>query len=226
MRASSSDCSRRVSRCRAVQVVQQSQLRPLARFVHALGRRQIPDRLLVREDRRALIGRGHESRSPIARSVDDFARIVFQHHERGQVLVLGAQSVGDPRPQRRTAAQDGPGIHLADAVGVIQAVGPAGTNHGDVVDALGRVRQPVADPGAGLTVLFPSAFAGHQRRAVLAHRRNDRAKTFRQRLTRQLVQQRLGIEQIDVAGTAFHEQENDALGSRRMMGRRGGTCGQ
>ena len=72
-----------------------------------------------------------------------------------------------------------------------------------------------------LPVLLPRPLAGQQRRAVLAHRRDDRAETVRQRLARQLVQQRLGIEQVDVAGPAFHEQEDDVLGSRRMVGRWG-----
>ncbi len=84
-------------------------------------------------------------------------RVVLHDHERRQVLVHGAEAVADPTPQRRAAAEDRAGVHLADARGMVDAVGPAGANDGDVVDAAGRVRQPIRNPGPALTVLLPGA---------------------------------------------------------------------
>jgi len=40
----------------------------------------------------------------------------------------------------------------------------------------------------------------------------DGAEALRQGLAIELAKQRLRIEQINVAGAAFHEQEDDALG--------------
>ena len=112
------------------------------------------DRRAVVAELRALVGRGQKSGAPVLRAADDFA-VVGQDHERGQVLVRGAQPVGDPRAQRRPAGEDRTRVHLADRADVVQPVRPAGADDGDVVDMLRDVRIPVGDPDAALPVLLP-----------------------------------------------------------------------
>jgi hypothetical protein len=68
-------------------------------------------------------------------------------------------------------------------------------------------------------MLLPLALRGQQRRVRLTHGRNHIAKTLRQRLPGQLLEFWLGIERVDMAGTALHEQEDHALGPRLMMRR-------
>ena len=98
---------------------------------------------------------------------------------------------------------------------MIDAVGPAGADDGQVDRPLGRVRQPVGDPecrirrAASIARGRPAAAPG------FAHRGDDLAETVGQRLAGQLVQQRLGIEQVQMARAAFHEQEDAALGPSR-----------
>ena len=131
-------------------------------------------------DARALIDGRHEAGAPVAWPIVDRGGIVLHHHEGGQVLVLGAQAIGDPAAQRRPAAQDRAGVHLADAVGMVQPVGPAGANDGDVVDALGGVRQPIRHPDAALAMPGPAPRRRQDRRVKLTHGRDDGAKAARE----------------------------------------------
>ena len=60
-------------------------------------------------------------------------------------------------------------------------------------------------------MLFPSAFACKERGTGLSHRRDGLGETIGQRLSRDLVQERFGIEKINVTWATLHEQENDVL---------------
>jgi hypothetical protein len=161
----------------------------------------------------ALVARGHEAGAPVARSVDDRVLVVLHHDERGQVAVLGADAVVDPGAQRRFTREDRAGVHLADAGGVIDAVGLARTDDREVVGARGDVRDPVGEPLSGLSVLLPFALRAEERGLGFAHRGDDRAEAVGQALAGQFVQQRLRIEEVHLRRTAFHEEEDDALGA-------------
>ena len=80
----------------------------------------------------------------------------------------------------------------------------------EVVGAGGDVRQPVGDPEAALAVLLPLALGLKEGRAALAHGGDDGLEAGGQRLAGELVQERLGVEGIEMAGAAFHEEEDDA----------------
>ena len=77
-------------------------------------------------------------------------------------------------------------------------------------------------PSAALAVLLPLAFASraagrsHSPIAVMTC-----PKLSGKRLPGELVQHRLRIERVDVAGAAFHEQEDHALRARRKVSRFG-----
>jgi len=100
---------------------------------------------------------------------------------------------------------------------MIQAVAPARTKHGDIVDALGDVRQPIGDPQSALAVPLPFARGGEHRRFELSHGRDHAFESRRQRLAGELIDHRLVVESIDMARPAFREQEDHALGPRGEM---------
>ena len=82
------------------------------------------------------------------------------------------------------------------------------------------MRQPVANLQTTLAIRPECAFAGQEFVAAGAHRREHRAKTGGQSLTVEPLQLGLGIEGIEMAGPALHEQEYHRLGARRMMRKR------
>src|SRR5262249_4948139 len=66
----------------------------------------------------------------------------------------------------------------------------------------------LADPETALAMLLPLTRRSEQGGSDFAHRRYDLAETRRQRFTGQLIERRLGIEGIEVAWPAFHEEED------------------
>ena len=196
-----------------VHAVDQAELAGLQVGRDRFGRVEVRDRLGAALDAHALVARGHETGAPVARPVDDRVLVILHHDERGQVAVLGADAVVDPRAERRLAREDRAGVHLADAGGVVDAVGLAGTDDREVVGAGGDVGDPVGEPLAGLAVLLPLALRGEERSLGFAHRGDDRAEAVGQALTGQLVQERLGVEEVHLRRTAFHEEEDDAFGA-------------
>ena len=75
-------------------------------------------------------------------------------------------------------------------------------------------------------MLLERARAGQQRRVALGELADGLAEALRQRLAVLLRQLRLGVEQVDVAGPADHEQEDDPLGlgrEVRLAARRAGS---
>ena len=112
---------------------------------------------------------------------------------------------------------------------MINAVGHTGTHHAELIRHPCRVRQPVGDPQAALAVLFPCPLRGEDGRVELAHRRDHPAEALGHGLPGKLLQGRLWIEEVDVAGAALHEQEDHALGPAclvRRLGRQGRKVGR
>ena len=144
-------------------------------------------------------------------------RRIGQDHERGQVLVLGPQAVADPASQARLAHQDRAGVHLVDGLGVIDAVGPARANHRQVVGTLGEVRQEVGDLDSALAALAKRPPGGEQR--VVSHLApgGDRPEAGRQRLAGQPLQVGLGVERLEMARAAVHEQVDHTSRLRREV---------
>ena len=127
-----------------------------------------------RAEARALIERRQESGIPVGAAAQRIAA-VREHHEGGQVLVGGAQSISDPGAHRRPSGQNRSGIHLADRSHVVQPVRPAGTDDRHVIHVLGDVRVPVGHPHTALPVLFPLAAGRHQRVVRRCRGRSARA---------------------------------------------------
>src|SRR5205823_3634577 len=96
----------------------------------------------------------HEAGAPLATAAGRFLGIVGQHHVAGQIVALGAESVEHPGTEAGSAHQNGASVHFANAADVRESVGPTTADDGNVVDALGNFRQPIAHPNARLAVLL------------------------------------------------------------------------
>ncbi len=146
-----------------------------------------------------------------------------QHHESRQVLRLAAETVQHPRAHRRPAhlnaaaeQQQLPGM-MVEGVGVHRA------HQAQIVRAGADVRDVVGKLDAALAVRLERARAGQHRGVRLGE---GQAQVLghlgRQRLAAPLLQVRLGVEEIDLAGAAFHEHEDHVLGlggKVRLLGR-------
>ena len=89
------------------------------------------DRLVV--DVRALVDGRQEAVAPQLRADDRLAGA--EHDEAGQVLVLGAQAVGQPRAQARPDRLHVAGVHQQQGALVGGAVGVHRADDAEVVDA-------------------------------------------------------------------------------------------
>ena len=122
------------------------------------GIREIQHRIALRAELHALIFGGQKAAAPLAVGQRLIVRIAASlrnhHHECRQILVLAAQSIGQP------CADDGPPGELESGLEkrhrriVIDGLGVHGLDEADVVRHLGDVRQQFADPGARLPVLL------------------------------------------------------------------------
>ena len=146
---------------------------------------------------------------PRLSSMDDVA---------GQVLVLGAQAVHGPAPERRPADERLAGVHLHQGRAVGVAVGVARADHGQLVGVLADVREVIGDHQAALAAGAERA-EGRRQKADLAAAGVDELLVRRQRLAGVLLQLGLVVERVDLARAAVHHQEDDALGLRREVRR-------
>ena len=89
-------------------------------------------------DVRALVDAGQEAVAPQLRADDRLAGT--EDDEAGQVLVLGAQAVGQPGTHARPNRLHVAGVHHQQARLVIGIVGVHRADDADVVDAACRVR--------------------------------------------------------------------------------------
>ena len=74
------------------------------------------------------------------------------------------------------------------------------------------MREPVADPETGLSVLLPFSAAAEEWRIEFAHGGDDAAEAVGDFRAGEAVEFGFGVEEVDVAGAAFHEEEDDGAG--------------
>ena len=98
-----------------------------------------------RNDDRQSARRRHVAAGPVLRPADRPAGLVEHDDEAGQVLVLAAEAVRHPRPQRRVPGQQPAGVHHEQGRAVDGRLGVHAVHERDVVDALADVREQVAD---------------------------------------------------------------------------------
>ena len=107
------------------------------------------------------------------------------------------------------------GVHQQVLLPMQRQVTKHRTDDADVIGHSGDVREQVADPKAALAPLpeFPRAGEPHPIRV----RVQRVGRVFADFLTFVLFQHRLGIEGVDMTGTAVHETKDDATDSRRKV---------
>ena len=200
-----------------VQVLQQ---RPLG--LHQRGRPfgagiQIQHGRSLRAESGALIHRRQPGRLPVGNAIDRQPLGIVQHHVGRKVLVLGAQPVGDPGAYRRAAGDGAARLHEENGRLVVE-MGPVhGANQGDVVHAGRQVGQQLRQLHAGLPVSGEAIGRG-QESARLGGRGDVRGQVSVGYGSGIFLEQRLGVEEIDLAGPPVHEEVNDSLGLGVEMG--------
>ena len=155
MRASNSASCWRSLLVPCVQLLQQIQLVPLLRQRDAIVADvfdQLFDRRVLRVEIGPLEDPRQEAGLPVLRFLD---RVAAGAHgdERGQILVLGAQPVGDPRTDAGADLPSRTAVHQQQRRLVVGHVGVHGADDGDVVDRLGHVAEQLADLDPAFAVL-------------------------------------------------------------------------
>src|SRR5579862_7142563 len=163
-------------------------------------------------DERALMHRRQKRVIPQRRS-DRRRHVWAQDDIAGKILVVGAESVRQPRSERWTAGLRVTGVHHEHRGLVVRNVGVDRANEADVVGAFADVRKELADFDAALSVLLECE-RRLQERAGLSLSRHFAAG---QRLAVVFLEHRLVIEAVDLRQAAVHVEKDHALGARGMI---------
>jgi len=139
-----------------------------------------------------------------------------QHEEAGQVLVFAAQPVAEPRAGAGAAGLLGTGHDVGRCGVVIDRLGVERFDDRDVVHDASHVWKQFAHPRAALAVLIEfEDWRGAGERSLAGGHAGDSlaiSNVRRELGAVELLEGRLVVEQIDVRGTAAHEEIDDALG--------------
>ena len=174
---------------------------------------QVQDRHPLGAELHALVQGRHPAARPVADAIDRQPARIGQDDIRGQVLVLGAERVGDPRTDRRPTGDDHAGVHHPARLLVIAMLREHRANDGDLVRVLRDVRQRLGELGAALAVLAKAKRALEQ----VAGDAFIVGDLSGRRLAVVAIEHRLGVEQIDLARPAVHEELDDGAGLRREV---------
>ena len=164
----------------------------------------------------ALMARGQKA----AAQAGAAAAAGTEDDEAGQVLVFGAQAVGDPRAHRRPRGGDVAGMKQAAGgrVGGVEGVHRA--DDAEVVGERGEVGQQFADFEAGLAVLSEVKGRRQQAAGGALGAQVDGIGA----LAGVLSQGGLGIEHVDLRRAAGQEQDDVVLRPGGEVRRRRATC--
>ena len=140
----------------------------------------------------------------------------LQDDESGEVLVLRAEAVVHPGAGRRMPDQRKPGVKEVVALGMLVHLARHRPDDGEVVDAFADVGEHAADRDAALAVLLEGERRGEDVAVVVELGALDPG---RHRLAVIAVEQRLGVERVDLGYASGHVQEDDVFGpcSRRAV---------
>ena len=141
-----------------------------------------------------------------------------QHDERGQILVLAAEAIAEPRAHRRAAGKLRTGVHEERGRVVIERLGVKALHEADVVHDGPELREQFAQPHAGLAVLRELVGRREELGVLPDLREPDVLYQFLGHLLAvALGQLRLGIEQVEMRRAAGLEEVDDVLGLGREV---------
>ena len=144
------------------------------------------------------------------------ARLRARTHgdEAGQILILGAQAISQPRSHAGTSRLQMPDVHHHHRAGMFRRVGMHRMDKAEIIDQFCHVRKYLTDPSTALTMLpkrirrwHESHFCVSQRLAI------DRLRS----LARVFGNFRLIVERVDLRWPARHKQLNHVLRLRGEM---------
>ena len=166
---------------------------------------------------------GEEAVAPELRADDGFAGA--EHDEPGEVLVHVSEAVAEPRSVTRADRLGVAGVHHQQRRLVVGHVRVHAAEDADIVDALADFGEEFGHFDAGLPVLLELEGRPEEGRALAAG-----CLEFVARLLAVLLREfGLGVESIDLARPAVHEEVDDALGLggevRRLDPQRRRRCG-
>ena len=212
-----------------------SRLRAVMGLRFVVVRLQVEQRRAGRAHPRPLIQRREVAGHPALHAVGRQPRgRISQDDVGGQVLILRAESVGDPRAEHRMAREGLAGEPFEDRRFVIgmHVVHRADDRH--LVDVLGGVGQQFRHPGSAFAVLGELKRALHQRALTIVLEDRAGRDLSRGRLAVVGLERLLGIEQVDLRRPSLHAKLNDGAGRSgevrllraevRQRGRFAGPC--
>lgn len=176
----------------------------------ARGRGEVEQGRASAAEERALVGGGHVAAAPVRRAADGAAARIGHHDEAGEVVVLRAEAVVQPRAEAGFANENAAGVHLQTAGRVRRSVAEHRADHTDVVGEFRGAREEAADLESALAVFLERKRRLHEVadgpaiRADLGFAAIGLAVEFRQR--------GLGVKGVHLAGAAVHEEEDAVLG--------------
>ena len=128
---------------------------------------------------------------------------------------MAAETVGDPRAERRVARENIAGLHFIDRRFVVRMHVVHRANHCEFIRLSRDVWKQFGDFEPALTVLGEFPLTAQQfRGADLERAFGDRVRHV---FAVMLFEHWLGIKRVDLARPALHAQMNDGLGARRKM---------
>ena len=167
---------------------------------------------------------GEEAGRPVLGAVDRSSPVIVHDHIARHVLVFGPQSVGQPGTNGGMADSGHTAVHLNQGGSVVVGIAVAALQEGHVVYAGCQVRELLGDPLTGLAVPLEPVWRLHQSPNGLLTEKGH--EILRGGLPVHLVQNRLGLEQIDPARSSVHEQKDTGGGfGSEMRGLRGQRVG-
>ncbi len=171
----------------------------------------------LRIDVRSLVTSRQEGRLPVLGVLDRVAART-KDDERGKVLVLGSQTVREPRADARAGQTGLAAVHQHQRRLVIGNVRVHRADDAEIVGMFAEVGKQLADFHAALAVLLE-----FERRGKGRSRLAFGAQVFvRQGFSRKPCQGGLGVEGVDMRRPAIQEDMNDVLGLGGKMRRLGG----
>ena len=164
---------------------------------------RVGNRLGAGDNASALVQYGQEVRAPGLGS--GVRHLRGDHHERGQILILGSQAVAHPRADARPVEGRRSGVDADGCAKVISVDVLHRLDDANVVDHAADVGKKITDRNAALAVAFELPVSSLV------------DPLFVVGLAVVFGEERLGVERIHVGNGARHEQEDDPFRLRREV---------
>ena len=195
-----------------VELAHERELRVLQRGLRLSGN-HVRHRVRAGLEDRALIRCGEKAAVEVVEAAGRDEPAV-EHHEARQVSVLAAETVASPSAHAGPALQAAAGVEEIIRVCVLGEIARHRAHHGEVVHALGDVREKTADGNAALAVLLKLPRRAKCAAVVVELRR---LHLHREGLAVLRREPRLRVEGVHLRRSAVHVEEDDGAGACRVV---------